>query len=1179
MTPETRLVFLTFPQQWLDGVLHVRILVLPRGNPIDPLIGAAPAFADSNLKLAVRLIPEPGKLPNASDALAPVSVPWTLPANRRALSEKLADMFNIALGEMVEAAPASPPIHKYMPRSFRKAIGRDRSAQGNAVAGDDYRCALHAATEKPAAPPPKPTDEVSWGDVLHYALRQPLLASELGMLLVAAELPVAAGHPILGGGWIYTELDATSDYAAEAAADSDLTASYAALLPSLDDNRDLFAANLFAVATTPGVPPVDDNVLTETVDYQDGFARFVHGAQPDTASVVEGDDTPLPAKDVGIRLGWDDEQVLRWLNRQAMGDPYSPGHTPLGVAGYRVDVRLANSGNDFTSLNALRGVLDLDGIPLGTFDGELNIETVPIRFPNDARIWLPAYFAAWAGGSLVIRDPGALPLTDARPAAQRPANPYTALRADEVQLRYGNDYEFRVRMADLSGGGPRPDAIPGGPGRVSPVVPFRRLVPPKTPSLLLAAGEEVAPDTVTYRVLRPRLGYPEAVFTGAAGTLGALIADLPAAKAEEREASIPDPDAGLLEVRVEVRAPAGDSAPDGYWPLYTTTRAFPAAAGSALQLDLAFVDSPDIASFPAPAAAGPLQVPTARDVRLHLTAIGTARANYYGSEELRRGVAPLVLNARKESADEEGLLRLDTPSRHIRALFFQPDAIEDLPLRAAGNRHAAPSSIGGRLAEETGLDFSGLTLFARKGRRLIVGCSAGLRHVIAPDKSAIQFANRDDLGRRWIIAVQAEIERDWTWDGLNPVAFRVVRTVDGVEEDAGIIEAARAVSPVAVEQADRTRTYLCFFDAIDPKVADPGFPEEIQASYRLVPVFRGVAPVPGLPAWTLRLPVSTAPLQTPKLKSAGIAMSEYVKADDYSSTKPRRKRLWVEFEASAADPKDRYFGRVLAHAVDPLLGAPRPAPPEVREEPLPIDPEPCRVVLPAQPVDENGLNAMQPLTPEKPGSARFLVPLPPGLTEDSLELFGMFTYEFRIGHDAQRWSTARGRFGPPLRVTGVQHPAPGLPCYVRRTETEVHASAPYAAAVQEGYNSTESPTTEVWFLLYAQVQEASGAGWRNVLLSRKRGEAQAKTGNGDVLYSNAAIQLRVAKSILRDWAIARDSALSVLAVELIPAPLVRQGGVVAPDFRFNRYADPLGADLGQVRILRTSPLIPVPPAC
>ena len=53
--------------------------------------------------------------------------------------------------------------------------------------------------------------------------------------------------------------------------------------------------------------------------------------------------------------------------------------------------------------------------------------------------------------------------------------------------------------------------------------------------------------------------------------------------------------------------------------------------------------------------------------------------------------------------------------------------------------------------------------------------------------------------------------------------------------------------------------------------------------------------------------------------------------------------------------------------------------------------------------------------------------------------------------------------------------------------------------------------------------------------------------------------------LLRALALPRNAPLSVLAVELLP--------------ELDRKPDPLGADLGRVRILRTSPLIPVPEVC
>ena len=63
------------------------------------------------------------------------------------------------------------------------------------------------------------------------------------------------------------------------------------------------------------------------------------------------------------------------------------------------------------------------------------------------------------------------------------------------------------------------------------------------------------------------------------------------------------------------------------------------------------------------------------------------------------------------------------------------------------------------------------------------------------------------------------------------------------------------------------------------------------------------------------------PLQTPKLKSAGIAFSEYVKADDYSSTEPRRGHLWVEFAQKPADKLDQYYCRAAWRAPFTKLSA------------------------------------------------------------------------------------------------------------------------------------------------------------------------------------------------------------------------------------------------------------------
>jgi PAS domain S-box-containing protein len=147
-------------------------------------------------------------------------------------------------------------------------------------------------------------------------------------------------------------------------------------------------------------------------------------------------------------------------------------------------------------------------------------------------------------------------------------------------------------------------------------------------------------------------------------------------------------------------------------------------------------------------------------------------------------------------------------------------------------------------------------------------------------------------------------------------------------------------------------------------------------------------------------------------------------------------------------------------------------------------PEWIRVVAQDQADDRPGLGAMQELTPSD-SPVHFTAPLPAGLTEDSSELFGFFTYELRVGHKSE-WTTAQGRYGPPLRVTGVQHPAPALSCAVVRNSPGIIVSAPFAVPVFDGRSvQADKPRSQIWVLLYAQAERVDGQERRNVLLGRK----------------------------------------------------------------------------------------------
>ncbi|MCA1581627.1 MAG: hypothetical protein LC796_09615 [Acidobacteria bacterium] len=354
-----------------------------------------------------------------------------------------------------------------------------------------------------------------------------------------------------------------------------------------------------------------------------------------------------------------------------------------------------------------------------------------------------------------------------------------------------------------------------------------------------------------------------------------------------------------------------------------------------------------------------------------------------------------------------------------------------------------------------------------------------------------------------------------------------------------------------------------------------------------------------------------------------------------------------------ADPNDALFARVLAYGPDPLLSGtlthllvPAPAAPvgpttwfdmveallPTPPEPpaLPVDPEPIRVIVPAQPEDSSGLDAMIGMPPAAPpaGEPRprhFLVPLPPGVDPESPELFGFWTYELRIGHK-DIWSTAQARYGRPAIVKGVQHPAPGLRCTAVRVRPaakqpppalppRIVVAAPHATTVFADKRLTDpaagDPRTRIWVLLYAQVTQADGATSRNVLLARapaaprvqREVTGAARAPETRDVTGVAQFQEKEIEQRLAELALPIDSPLSVVAVELLPGDHLIQGSVELGDRQlfytvdlpdipaggaagylagYGPPSDPLGAELGGMgsrRILRCSPLTPVAPAC
>lgn len=473
-----------------------------------------------------------------------VPAPLALPPSLPALYEGMASQFKLdtSVASTTQGAGApradSDGIRKYLPKSYRSAFNFTLPRTEFAKTDDSYHCAIRRS------PAPDPTfkqssDDVTWGRVIAFCLRQPNLAARVG-LLYRFTLLIGDSEYFKDGGWVYLNLLNPSDYGIGAAAE---LKEYAARIPQIDSPRQLFAPLLFPVVPGPAQPNGDfDTLKIEASDYDDGFAKIVHAVQPVSANLLDEEPGGLHVqKDMGIRLGWDDEQLLIWQNRQVLSDPKTPGarvDAPLGVFTHRVDVRQKNQAN-WNSLVRIRNRNELTLAGQSVSPAKAPIETgvqvfpVKINAGIDTAYWLPSYFTQWYGPSLVLPDTQAAELDEsgalANPGsyhdaniAARPdqkGNLYEPILSEDVELKYGKEYEFRVRLGDLSGGGPIVTDVElnDAPATSSSIV-FKRYVAPKQLKVVPRDPQPDSNTTIfyegdTFDVLRPRLGYPALLFT------------------------------------------------------------------------------------------------------------------------------------------------------------------------------------------------------------------------------------------------------------------------------------------------------------------------------------------------------------------------------------------------------------------------------------------------------------------------------------------------------------------------------------------------------------------------------------------------------------------------------------------------------------------------------------------
>ena len=121
-----------------------------------------------------------------------------------------------------------------------------------------------------------------------------------------------------------------------------------------------------------------------------------------------------------------------------------------------------------------------------------------------------------------------------------------------------------------------------------------------------------------------------------------------------------------------------------------------------------------------------------------------------------------------------------------------------------------------------------LSLVGNAGQRVQFGCSARIRHTLAPDNSALTFASKAELYHHWLCCIKLDIKRDWTWDALADTSFIITRKMNFrqtpavvKEEIVGDVDFKHAISFNALQNADRNYTTLIFIDAVEPK-KEPG---------------------------------------------------------------------------------------------------------------------------------------------------------------------------------------------------------------------------------------------------------------------------------------------------------------------------------------------------------------------
>ena len=191
------------------------------------------------------------------------------------------------------------------------------------------------------------------------------------------------------------------------------------------------------------------------------------------------------------------------------------------------------------------------------------------------------------------------------------------------------------------------------------------------------------------------------------------------------------------------------------------------------------------------------------------------------------------------------------------------------------------------------------------------------------------------------------------------------------------------------------------------------------------------------------------------------------------------------------------------------------------------------------------------------------------MSETSLELLGMFTYEIRLRTYRQPLVHSPGTIRA-AAASGRRAASRARRWSVQAARTKIRSGFVLPSRLRYTTVATcglKFPKTQMWAVLYARVQQTDAASWRNLLLARAgccRLACKSRRPMPRALLAEGRFLLNDIESLLKRLGLPDDAALTTLAVRLFTDPI---------------GSDPLGRELGHARALRVSPLIPVPDAC